>query len=374
LKITSGGLRGLWLQVHSWLGVALFVVLIPLGLTGSMLMVRESLERMSHPARYAVTAGAQPASLEAYAASARGAAGPERRLNAIRLPDGPGKPVIAILTGPKPATPGGRPPQQAVWLDPVSARVLDQGPTMSGVTRFAHDFHGQLLVPPMGRKLVGWLGWVMLVSSLTGIWLWWPRNGNLARGFRWRRTALVSANLHHLTGLIVAIPLAVLSATGIWISFPDSARALTGQATSAARPRDGGDRGGAAPLQITRLTADQALVAARSLSADGKLSAINWPGEKRPVWRLQFAGRTGATPSEIQVDDRTGAAKASRSGAGGADPVARLMRRLHEGEGLTPVWTVLVFLTGLAPTMLGLTGVWMYLRRRRTHAASARAI
>src|SRR3569623_2306009 len=114
------GLRTLWLQLHSWLGIVLFVVLMPMGLTGARLMVRDSRDRMSHPARYAVTSGAPRASLEALAASARAVAGPDRRLSALRLPDGPGKPVVAQLTPARPPTGGGRPQQQAVWLDPAT--------------------------------------------------------------------------------------------------------------------------------------------------------------------------------------------------------------------------------------------------------------
>ena len=366
------GLRTLWLQLHSWLGIVLFVVLMPLGLTGSMLMVRDSMDRMSHPARYAVTSGAPRASLEALAASARAVAGPDRRLSALRLPDGPGKPVVAQLTPARPPTGGGRPQQQAVWLEPATGKVLDQGAPMQGLSRFAHDFHGQLLVPPMGRKIVGWLGWVMLISSLTGIWLWWPRTGDwIAKGFRWRRTALLSANLHHLTGLCVAIPLAVLSLTGIWISFPDSARLITGQAASPQRGGEGGSggRGGFGPSAAPRLTADQALASAQALRPGDRPAAVTWPSGKRALWRVQFAGKA---PGEVMVDDRSGEAKASR-GQGGGDPVARFMRRLHEGEGLTPIWSVIVFLTGLAPTILGLTGAWMFVRRKRLHAASARA-
>ena len=61
----------------------------------------------------------------------------------------------------------------------------------------------------------------MLILSLTGIWLWWPRNGGFLRGLRWRRVGrALSFNLHHLLGFWISIPLAVVSVTGIYLGFP----------------------------------------------------------------------------------------------------------------------------------------------------------
>ena len=45
----------------------------------------------------------------------------------------------------------------------------------------------------------------MLVSSLTGLWLWWPLKGRFTRGLRWRRTSSTNANLHHQGGFWIAV-------------------------------------------------------------------------------------------------------------------------------------------------------------------------
>ena len=125
--------------------------------------------------------------------------------------------------------------------------MLDQARSDAGAVRWLHVFHGSLMVPGLGRKIVGWLGWAMLVSALTGIWLWWPRNGAVLRAFRWRRAPLTSSNLHHQIGFWISIPLAVLAFTGAWISFPQTFRGVVAAATGAPAPVEKGGGGRRTP-------------------------------------------------------------------------------------------------------------------------------
>lgn len=93
------------------------------------------------------------------------------------------------------------------------------------------------MVPGVGRQIVGWLGVAMLISSLTGLWLWWPLTGSVRRGSLLKRRPQFDANLHHLTGFWICIPLAMLSLTGAWISFPAFFSGLSGYASrSRVRP------------------------------------------------------------------------------------------------------------------------------------------
>jgi uncharacterized iron-regulated membrane protein len=41
---------------------------------------------------------------------------------------------------------------------------------------------------------------------------------------------------------------------------------------------------------------------------------------------------------------------------------------MHSGQGLGPIWKVLVFLTGLLPALFAVTGILMWLKRRRPAA------
>jgi uncharacterized iron-regulated membrane protein len=87
---------------------------------------------------------------------------------------------------------------------------------------------------------------------------------------------------------------------------------------------------------------------------------------------VELAGAGGRRT--VEVVDATGEAKAQRprpaaGGEGGPDPVSRWMRKVHDGAGTGPVWQTVITLAGLAPAVLGITGVIMWLRRRARRLA-----
>lgn len=363
-------LRKLWLDIHLWIGAGLFVLLIPLSLTGSALVWRESLDRVLHAERYAASQ-AQPAlAPSVYLAAAQAAIGPGLRPARISYPARLGDPVVVQTRGR--AEPGKRPPMINAWLDPADARVLAWGLGMDTAVRFMHDLHGHLLIPGIGRKIVGWLGWAMLVNCLTGLWLWWPRRGPAWRGLRWRRSTSLNLNLHHLVGFWVMVPLSVLSLTGAYISFPQFAQAVTGPFTGAhasgqvRRDRPPGPPpGNGAARGRPRFTADQIAATALAAAPGARLASIAFPmGGPEPVWQVALRDGEDQAPRTLRISDRTAVIDTSPQRTPG-DPLARLMRRVHDGDDMGWPWRVIITSAGLAPALLGVTGIIMWLRRRR---------
>lgn len=369
-------LRRFWLNVHLWLGVGLMIPVILLGLSGSLLTFDDAFDRMLTPARYAVSSG-EPAAPSRLLDAARGAVGEDFAITSLRLPEHAGDPAIAQARVKGRPTPGAPPRGQRIWIDPVSARVLDVADPRGGLFGFAHQLHGQLMIPDIGRKVVGWVGWGLLISSLTGIWLWWPRAISLFAGFRWKRGSRFTYNLHHFVGFWIAIPLAILAATGVYISFPQSARTFTQvvmQAPAQPQQQRGGEGGpqrfGAPPLERTHLTIDDVVAIVRSNAANAALVAITLPtrprGDDALSWRVDI-DRSGQA-STLQIDDETGAVRPARANG---DPVALFMRRLHDGDDQSIIWRVIIFIAGLAPAILGATGLIMWLRRPNRGAATS---
>ena len=58
-------LRRFWLDVHLWIGVGLLIALVPLSVTGSILVWHDPLDRALHADRYAVSGPVVAQSVEA---------------------------------------------------------------------------------------------------------------------------------------------------------------------------------------------------------------------------------------------------------------------------------------------------------------------
>ncbi|HEU0133539.1 MAG TPA: PepSY-associated TM helix domain-containing protein [Allosphingosinicella sp.] len=358
-------LRRFWFQLHKWIGLALAVLIIPISLTGSALVWHDWLDDRLNPER--VTSASPALAPSAYAAAARKLAGPGERLSALAFPDGAG-PVVATLS--RPPKPGaGRPVRTLLYLDPANARLLDRSASNEGVVQVLHVLHGSLMVPGVGRQIVGWIGVAMLLSSLSGLWLWWPLQGRFSEGLRWRRHRATSGNLHHQAGFWIVLPLAMLSFTGAWISFPAFFASLSGDPAGPS-PAERMRRMAVRPAEATRLDPESALAAARPL-ATGALVTLTWPTEPEMKWKASFR-RQGA-PAEVSVDDRSGAATPPKPPQ--PETTARLMRRLHDGTGMGPLWQTIIFVGGIIPALLAVTGIlmWLSLRRRRGRSAAAPA-
>jgi uncharacterized iron-regulated membrane protein len=362
VQSTKLKLRNAWFQVHKWIGLLLAILIIPVSLTGSALVWHDWVDEVVNPQRYAVSGEASlgPA---AYAASAQKALKPGERVATIRYPEGDGPVLVSAARPPQPGA--SRPIRTNVWLDPGDATVVDTAPSNGGLVQVMHVLHGSLMVPGLGRQIVGWVGVFMFISCLTGIWLWWPVTGSVARGFRWRRQNSTNANLHHQMGFWILIPLAMLSFTGFWISFPGVFSQF-----EASQPKAGkGKRGGAPPdrmramrarpLEQTKLNPDEA-VAAAAQHETGALVSVTWPTDQTPAWKIAYT-RDGGN-AEVEVTDSTGEVKAPKPPQ--PETLARTMRRWHDGTGMGPIWQIIIFVGGIIPAALALTGILMWLRSR----------
>ena len=300
-------LRATWFQVHKWLGLLLAILVVPIAVSGAALVWHDALDRLVNPARYALSAvpDGEPATLEfsRYAAAAATVLAPGERISSIRLAEHAG-PVVVTAARPTGPVAGARPVRTLVWLDPATAAVLDHSDSASGLVRTLHVLHGSLLVPGVGRQIVGWIGVALLVSSVSGLWLWWPVTGRWLRGLRWRRHRHFDANLHHLIGFWVMVPLAVLSLTGVWISFPQVFARLSAAEVAARPVGNPAARFRAQPL-ATPVQEIDAVVERVVAQTDGRPYVITWPTDQRSEWTVSLQQDAGAAV-DVSVNDATG--------------------------------------------------------------------
>ena len=342
--------RRTWFQVHKWIGLLLAILIIPLSLSGAALVWHDALDRVVDPARYRIS-GTVRLTPERYAAGAQAALKPGERIAQMTMPEGKGPVVVAAAPATVDPDRRGPPPRMMIYLDPPTARVLDVAERNAGLVRFLHVLHGSLQVPGIGRTIVGWIGVAMMVSSFTGLWLWWPTVGTFARGLRWRRHRNTDTNIHHMAGFWIALPLFVLSLTGAWISFPAFFGGQRGLDRAAQR---------AVPLAEPGQPLD--LVVARAASVRrGALRSIAWPTSATADWTVTYAGG-----HVVKVADDNGVAVAAPARRPGG--LALTMRRIHHGEGMGLLWQIVIFLGGIAPAVLAVTGVIMWWRAREWRA------
>jgi uncharacterized iron-regulated membrane protein len=364
---SANAVRRFWLNIHLWLGIGLAILSVPISLSGALLVFHDDIDAVINPHRHAVSGPqiALPPSVYLTRAAAAVAADPSGlRPTALRLPDEPGGPVRVIARVRK-AEPGTRPRIVTVFLDPPTGNILDVMEFRATLFGFLHVFHENLTIPRYsGRQIVGWAGVGLLTMSLTGLWLWWPRGGFL-RGLRWSRSTQLMFNLHHLIGFWISLPLALVSLTGIYLAFPQTAHSLT---STVAPMNAQGPRGIGGPAATnTALSADAAVAIAKKHETGATIRSIALPGARSgdrgaPVWRVQMQKSDG-WPVTVAIDDRSGGVVSAQPPKSG-DRAAAWMRWIHQGSHSGWLWKTIVLLAGLAPSVFVVTGTTMWLRRR----------
>ena len=88
-------------------------------------------------------------------------------------------------------------------------------------------------------------------------------------------------------------------------------------------------------------------------------------------WKVSY--KRASRPAEVTVADATGTAKPPKPPQ--PETTARLMRRIHDGTGTGRLWQVIIFVGGIIPAALAVTGIimWLNVRRRRSAMAERRA-
>ncbi|HEX4330012.1 MAG TPA: PepSY-associated TM helix domain-containing protein [Burkholderiales bacterium] len=318
-------LRNAWVQIHLWLGLTLGVLGIFIGLTGSVLIYDSEIDALLNSQRYAVSGNQVTLAPAEYLAKAAEAMTGRARPANLRLPDEPGMPVTVIGRSGGGAA-GERPTIVRVYLDPATGKVLDAGD--SGFVAWAHDLHENLLLRQYnGRNIVGAVGIAMLISSLSGIYLWWPGRGRLRSGLTTRRGFPTSRNIHYLVGFYGSLMLGMLSFTGIYLAYPDFGRDSTARLATLSPPA----RDIKAPEPAPRADAKPAEGAPDAAKAGGKAGAQS--DGSADAMRMDKGGgsdgRTGAVTTdkggdakgdEPKSEGRRGGGRRSREARGGDSP------------------------------------------------------
>lgn len=126
-----------------------------------------------------------------------------------------------------------------VYVDPHTAKVLKVVDEDQRLMRVLFRLHGELLMGDRGSYIVELAACWAIVMILTGLFLWWPRQGSGLAGVVWPRLGgrLFWRDLHAVVGFWVSAFALFLLLTGLpwaknWGAYLQAVRAVTGAAVA----------------------------------------------------------------------------------------------------------------------------------------------
>ena len=203
--------RNIWVVTHRWTGIILGLVVVLIGVTGSLLVFEDDLDILLNPELYRVEAGAEGERLPYDALmKAAAAAGPQNLTPGYfsRIDDNPNRPVVVTLQG------RGTNEVQ-VFVNPYTAEVVG---TRGGFSSLAliRRLHGDLALGDLGEDLIGVLSIAISLMCLMGLVLWWPSRGAWIRSLKINFRAqprLMLRDLHNAGGAYLFIFLLLSAVT-----------------------------------------------------------------------------------------------------------------------------------------------------------------
>jgi len=359
-------LRRLWLQCHRWTALSLGWVLIVSGLSGAVLVVARPLDHWLHP-QYFVAQGDATRGAVALETVRRALAeefGPRAGLT-FRPPREPGETLQVLVRGAWRGT---------VFIDPASGREQGRRADDEGFVNTLFGLHSALWMAMRGKAVLAWAALAYLGLLATGLVLWWPRRWPPSLRIEWRAGLLRGLfDVHRTGGAVLGLLLAVSIATGAFMAWRPIGGWINalGGAAAAPAPTLAGPPAAMLPL-------DALVGRAQAVFPDGRVGFVTLaPQANRPVRvRMRVPGEPHPHGvSVVWVDPRDGSVL-SASRWTGLDPAGRLnavIYPLHTGElGGLPLQAA-VALAGLATGALGISGVWLWWRRRRARRGQGRA-
>ena len=192
--------RALWVLAHRWTGLTLGVLIVLIGVTGSILIFEDELYAVLNPDLARVEPGDAYLPYDVLVAAAAEGYADLRPGYIARLNDADTTPLVVTLQGASSR-------EEKVIVNPYTAEVLGHQSAFSSLA-LIRRLHADFALGDVGRNAVGVLSIVVAVMSLVGLVLWWPGKGAWARSLKinWRaRPRLLLRDLHNAGGAYVFV-------------------------------------------------------------------------------------------------------------------------------------------------------------------------
>lgn len=358
--------RSLFRRLHLIAGLAVGLVAAAVGLSGSALTFREEIERALY--RPGVALQASSASLQTSYAKALAIEPERRRVSLIVLPEKAEAPLEFVLSR-RGARNLKEADQLSLYVNPFTGELIGRRLRNESFIAWLRDLHFALFAGVMGLKINGWMALGLIFISLTGLALWFQtKTRGKAFAVNWSASwKRVIWDLHRLLGIVSALGLIVVAATGAYYPFRETAQKwLAG--VGPLPPR--GSPVASPQADKQPLDADAILEKARSVMTDARLAVLRPPATPTQAWAATFHRRGDSGESidsgpTTYLDPYTGAllrlddARTMNFSA----RLLKLIEPLHFGKLGGWPHKLLWCLLGLTPSLLMLGGVLMWRNR-----------
>ncbi len=210
-------LRQLAFTLHRYIGVMLGLLLVVIGLSGSLLVFGNEIDSFLNPQLLQVTPQGQRVSIESVLKTAQQIY-PDQKPEHFVIPHAPHEVYTMVVGG----------HSSGIYANPYTGEILGSRLPRQSLKGFLYDLHVSLLSGETGTLIVSIGAVMLLVLSITGLILWtgW---GRLVAGLRirWRSPwQIFTYDLHKVGGILAILFLVVIAATGVAMSYWDQSEHL----------------------------------------------------------------------------------------------------------------------------------------------------
>ncbi|MEM9673496.1 MAG: PepSY-associated TM helix domain-containing protein [Bacteroidota bacterium] len=367
-------------QIHLWLGLASGLVVVILGITGCIYVFIDEIKPLVYQDRMFVDSESSDRMLLGELTSvAQDAIEPGQSIRGVTIYNDPARTVqfngYKALEEP-----------QSIWFwDEIDYNFnLYLNPytgTVSKLENRTFEFfnlvlwlHWSLFLRnDIGQPIVGIAVIIFVISLITGLVLWWPRNKSAAKQrvwFRWKPTTKwkrKNYDLHNIAGFYTLILALIIALTGlVWAFdwFEDGVKWLAnGGKTIENETKIASDTS----LITTQYPIDKVYQNVRQDYPEAKSYYISFPKEDAATYYVYVASDGVTERVNAQYDQYTGEQLSLSTFAdkNNGDKLRSLNYDIHVGSILGLPGKILAFFASLVSASLPITGFYIWWGRRK---------
>jgi uncharacterized iron-regulated membrane protein len=363
--MNSKKIRNLAFSLHRYIGLAVGLILVIVGLTGSLLVFQKELDSILVKQKFEqVIPQSQTVSLDVVANSITQAYTnqPDWKIAQFVFYFDPDIYRVRLQNSEE--------KQLEVFVNAYTGKILGDRLRNQSFFGRVYELHYSLLAGPIGFVIVGIAAFLICILAITGLLLWsgWR---NLISGFKIKLNASTKRknyDIHQVVGIIALIFLAFTGFTGfIWNFYEQTEPAIYALTSTPKPPEVKSIVTGKESLAISEI-----IEKAIATIPEAKPSSISIPTKPDEVFTVYLKQPQDAQyfANKVDIDRYSGKvlhvinSKTAKLG----DRLLNVFVPMHYGTfGGLPTRILYIFV-GLSPTILFMTGLVMYRLRRRPQA------